>query len=65
MPINHQEIYTQVKEIGKGAKERRCAKRLGSFWTGRLARYAGATAAERGSSAVGLGPADATAREAT
>src|SRR3989304_6567107 len=23
MPINYQEIYTQVKEIGKGAKERR------------------------------------------
>ena len=26
MPINYQEIYSQIKEIGKGAKERRKKK---------------------------------------
>ncbi len=28
MPINYQEIYTQIKEIGKGAKERRKKKEV-------------------------------------
>ncbi|MBK6646017.1 MAG: hypothetical protein IPG44_09730 [Anaerolineales bacterium] len=26
MPINYQEIYTQIKEVGKGAKERKQKK---------------------------------------
>ena len=27
MPINYQEIYTQIKQVGQGAKERRRKKR--------------------------------------
>ncbi|MDO8752868.1 MAG: DNA double-strand break repair nuclease NurA [Anaerolineales bacterium] len=44
MPINYQEIYTQIKEIGKGAKERRkkkeeaqaSARKLLSFYDSQL-----------------------------